>query len=301
MAVALVLVHGLPYNWTDHFSRIGFSAPAMRAGEKPNKQMKRTKRQALGQHFLNDPGILKKMIRQIDPRPEDTVIEIGAGRGALTFFLLARAGRVLAIEKDRSLVPLLKEGGHKNLVVIEDDVLNVSFESLVARGSQAKLVGNLPYSISSPILYGAARENIKWAGCWFLLQREVAERVCSSPGTKKSAPLSLLLQNIYVPKIQFAVPPSCFSPPPKVDSAFLSLLPRDRPLFCIRDQDRFLDFLRTCFRHRRKKLLNNLLASGYSRESLTEIFQSAGLEENIRAEQVTLSRFSALYELLFKG
>ena len=261
--------------------------------------MRRTKRQTLGQHFLHDPGILKKMIRHIDPQPEDTIIEIGAGKGALTFPLLTSAGRVFAIEKDRSLVPFLQESAHKNLVVLVEDVLHISFQRLVDLNSRPKLVGNLPYSISSPILFAVAREKILFAGCWFLLQKEVAERICSPPGTKKYAPLSVLIQNIYIPKIRFSVSPSSFSPAPKVESAFLSLIPREKPLFSIQDGDRFLGFLRTSFQHRRKKLLNNLMGLGVPRKRLAEILHSAGVEENSRAEQVAPSQFVALYERLF--
>jgi 16S rRNA (adenine1518-N6/adenine1519-N6)-dimethyltransferase len=262
--------------------------------------MRRTKRQTLGQHFLHDPGILKKIIQHIDPQPEDTIIEIGAGRGALTFPLLTRAGRVFAIEKDRSLVQCLQESAHQNLVVLEEDVLRVSFQRLVGRSLRPKLVGNLPYSISSPILFAVAGEKILFAGCWFLLQKEVAERVCSPSGTKKYAPISVLIQNVFIPKIRFSVSPSSFSPPPKVESSFLSLTPREKPLFSIQDKDRFLGFLRMSFQHRRKILLNNLMALGVPRKRLTEILNAAGVEENSRAEQVAPSQFFYLYERLFR-
>jgi len=262
--------------------------------------MRRTKRQALGQHFLHDRGILKKIIGLVDPQPEDIIIEIGAGKGALTFPLLARAGRVLAIEKDKSLVPYLRESDHDNLEVIEGDVLRIPLQSLVARQIHPKLVGNLPYSISSPLLFLVAREKIRFAGCWFLLQKEVAERICSSPGSKNFAPLSILIQNVYVPRIHFSVSPASFSPPPKVGSAFLSLNPREKPQFSFQNEERFLFFLRTSFQHRRKKLLNNLMGLGIPRERLAEILLAAGLSDNSRAEEVAISQFVSVYERLFE-
>jgi 16S rRNA (adenine1518-N6/adenine1519-N6)-dimethyltransferase len=261
--------------------------------------MKRSRRQVLGQHFLRDPGILKKMVNQINPLPDETIVEIGAGKGALTFLLLEKAGWVFAIEKDKNLVPELRKRNEKKLVVIEEDVLRISFESLVGRSSLPKLVGNLPYSISSSILLKAAAAKTLFSGCWFLLQKEVAERICSHPGTKKYAPLSVFFQNFYRTDILFTVPPSAFSPPPKVESAFLSLAPREKALFPLHNEDRFFRFLKTCFQHRRKKLINNLLGFDWDRNQLEEFLRSAGLEEKTRAEQVSLSQFVSLYERLF--
>lgn len=252
----------------------------------------------MGQHFLKDPGTLKKILRLINPQPEDTIIEIGAGKGALTLALIQKAGRVIAIEKEKDFIPYLKKKATQNLHVIEQDILKTSFRNLVEKDEQVKLVGNLPYSISTAILFKVAEEKSLFTECLFLLQKEVAERVCSQPGTKKYAPLSVYLQNFFTRKIHFHVSPESFSPPPKVESSFLSLHRRPDPLFPIHNEGHFLGFLQTAFQHRRKTLWNNLKKIDISQDALGKALKSCGLTYNIRAEHVNLSQFISLYNQL---
>jgi 16S rRNA (adenine1518-N6/adenine1519-N6)-dimethyltransferase len=173
------------------------------------------KTKALGQHFLNDRSILRKILNIIDPQKDELVIEIGAGKGALTFPLAEQAGKVLAIEKDADLIPFLKENGPKNLIVIERDVLEVDFRELVAlepgfRG-RVKIAGNLPYSISSPLLFKIFEDRELFAACVFLLQKEVAQRLAARPGSKSYAPLSILFQLVFDVRLCLPWPRGLFS------------------------------------------------------------------------------------------
>jgi 16S rRNA (adenine1518-N6/adenine1519-N6)-dimethyltransferase len=259
------------------------------------KKLNKKRRKALGQHFLRDRKALNKILRLIDPQPQDTIIEIGAGKGMMTFPLALKAGRVFAIEKDRRLIPILKAKPHDNLTIVEADALRVSFRQLLAEGEEVKLVGNLPYSISTPILFKAAEDKSLVSVCLFLLQKEVAERVCASPGRKAYAPMSIYFQNYFAARQHFILPPSAFSPPPKVDSAFISLTRREEPLFPLEDEEDFLGFLKSAFRHRRKKLINNLITEKIPATHLRELFTACGIDDFFRPEQVHLEQYVNLY------
>jgi len=259
--------------------------------------MKKSKRKALGQHFLTDQNVLHRIIRVIDPQPEDLIIEIGAGRGALTFPLVKKGARVIAIEKDRALIPHLKRQVFPNLTVLEKDVLQVNFEDLVQK-ERAKLVGNLPYSISSPLLSQVMENRGLFSACTFLLQKEFALRLCAQPGTKKYAPLSILFQNIFFIQLHFEVSSSSFFPPPQVNSALVSLVKRPHPQFLISDQEQFQKFLKESFRSRRKKLVNNLKNISISTSDIKKSLHRCEIEESKRPEEVSLSQFVALFNVL---
>jgi 16S rRNA (adenine1518-N6/adenine1519-N6)-dimethyltransferase len=260
--------------------------------------MKKSRRQILGQHFLKDPNALRKIVRLINPLPQDTLIEIGPGKGALTFRLTPKAGKIIAIEKDPLLASGLLARAGENLRILETDVLRVSFKDLIPRGKEVKLVGNLPYSIGSVILFKALEERSLFKECHFLLQKEVAERLCATAGSKAQAPLSLYFSNFFSRKLQFTLPPAAFSPPPKVDSAFVSLFKRQEPLFVLPQDKDFLAFLKTAFRHRRKTLYNNLLLGSFSPENTAAAFRASGLGPSLRAEQVSLEQFVSLFNHL---
>lgn len=259
--------------------------------------MKKNKRKALGQHFLVKRNILKKIINVIDPQPEDLIIEIGAGKGALTFPLAKKGPRVIAIERDHSLVPFLKNQDFPNLTILECDVLQVNFKDLVQK-KKAKIVGNLPYAISSPLLFKVLKDKDLFSACTFLLQKEVAQRLCAYPGTKKYAPLSILFQNYFVTRLHFHVPSSSFRPSPKVESTLVSLKRRLHPCHSLTDQERFHQFLKGTFRSRRKKLLNNLKNLHIPESDIRKALNICGIDEGLRPEQVSLSQFVALFESL---
>jgi len=257
--------------------------------------MKKSRRQALGQHFLKDKKALRKIVRLINPQPEDTLIEIGPGKGALTFLLTSKAGRVIAIEKDTRLASLLKERAPKNLQVLEEDILKVSFKKLLPPCTQIKLVGNLPYSISTPILFRVMEEQSFFSECHFLLQKEVAKRICALPGSKAYAPLSIYFFNFFVSKLHFTLASAAFYPPPKVDSGFISLRKRPAPLFPLSNDQEFLQFLKTVFQHRRKTIYNNLLLANIPPPYIKEAFMACKIEAHLRPEQIHLEQFVRLY------
>lgn len=257
----------------------------------------------MGQHFLKNRAVLKKIIQHISPHKEDLIIEIGAGKGVLTFPLAAKAGKVIAIEKDPSFIPLLQRKNIPNLTILEKDILKVDFCELIKVQNfkhKVKLVGNLPYSLSSPLLFKVLRERELFSECVFLLQKEVAERICSQPGSKNYAPLSILFQIHFFANVHFRVPPECFSPPPKVYSALISLKRRDRPLFFIEKEEFFQKFLKGAFEHRRKILRNNLEKLNLPLSFIDEALHKYGIERNLRPEQLSISQFVALFNFFYQ-
>lgn len=261
--------------------------------------MIKSRRKILGQHFLHDKRILQRIVHVIDPQPGDIIIEIGAGKGALTFLLTKTEAKIIAIEKDKTLIPHLKKQRFLNLTVLESDALKVRFGDLL-QGKIGKIVGNLPYAISTPLMFKVLEEKESVSCCVFLLQKEVAQRICALPGTKKYAPLSMLFQNDFEAHLHFRVPASSFSPPPRVDSGLLSLKKRVEPLSLIPHQEGFSKFLKRAFQSRRKTLLNNLKAQDIPLSRIKDAYFECGIEEKWRPEQVSLSRFVALYACLFR-
>ncbi|MCJ7681179.1 MAG: 16S rRNA (adenine(1518)-N(6)/adenine(1519)-N(6))-dimethyltransferase RsmA, partial [Candidatus Aminicenantes bacterium] len=181
-----------------------------------------TRRKALGQHFLKSQKVLNKIIEAIEPRADETVLEIGSGKGALTFPLAHRVGRLICVEKDPALWPYIENAGESNITLVKGDILELDFVRFLPE-QPIKVVGNLPYSISTPLLFKIYAHREHFLRCMFMLQKEVADRVCAAVGTKNLAPLSLLFQNRFETRLHFNVPPGSFSPPPKVDSAVISL------------------------------------------------------------------------------
>lgn len=255
---------------------------------------KKGKRKALGQHFLQNRYILRRIVKVIDPQPGETILEIGAGKGALTFALAKRKARIIAVEKDTTLVPHLKKEDLPNLTLIEEDILKVHFRDLLP-AKEAKVVGNLPYSLSSPILFKVLEEKDAISCCIFMLQKEFAQRVCAQPGSKKYAPLSIIFHNYFIAHLHFSVSASSFSPPPKVESALVSLEKRPAPLFQIDQQELFFKFLKGAFQHRRKKLVNNLKRLHLPVPLIKKVLKTCGIDGNLRPEQLSLSRFVDLF------
>lgn len=259
----------------------------------------KTRRHALGQHFLRDVRLLEKIARTIDPRPEDVVIEIGPGKGALTRPLAALVARVIAVEKDRILAEALDADKPENVRVVEGDALEASFDGLIEGAEPpVKIIGNLPYAISGPFLARIWEERRLFSRASFLAQREVAERISAGPGSKEFAPLSIMLQIYYEVKILFRVAPGSFIPPPRVDSAVVSLIRRETPLLAVADEAGFRAFIGGAFAQRRKTLLNNLAAAGHPQEQAAAALESLGLAKTVRAEQVSIAAFGGLHAAL---
>ena len=256
----------------------------------------RPAKKALGQHFLHERGVIDKMLLGIDPRPDDVFVEIGPGQGALTFPLLARHGALTAIEFDRDLhAPLQATArAHGELRLIEGDVLGVDFTALAAElgAGKIRLVGNLPYNLSSPILFHALDHANAIGDMHFMLQKEVVERMAAPPGNKVYGRLSVMLQAYCTVAPLFTVPPGAFRPAPKVDSAVVRLVPRAAAAVGIDDHDRFAAIVRAAFGQRRKTLRNAL-----SGTLDADAIAAAGLDPGARAERLSVADFIRLANL----
>ncbi len=244
----------------------------------------------LGQHFLHERGVVAKLVQAINPQPGEHLVEIGPGRGALTFPLLDRHGALTAIEFDHDLIAPLTEAAraHGELAVIHRDVLDVDFTALAA-GTPIRLVGNLPYNLSSPILFHALDHAPSIRDMHFMLQKEVVDRMAASPGSKVYGRLSVMLQAYCAVTHLFDVAPGAFRPPPKVDSAVVRLLPRRPQDIGIDDRMRFANVVRAAFGQRRKTLRNAL--SGVVDSAA---IQAAGVDPGARAEQLAVADFVRL-------
>jgi len=261
--------------------------------------MKRSRRQALGQHFLTNRAVLGKIIGVIAPGPGDVIVEIGAGKGALTTLLAEKAGRVIAIEKDAGLIPDLKKVVPANVNIIVADALTFDFRQLLGSlgVSTVRVVGNLPYVISTPLLFRVLDERRLISDAVFLFQKEVAERIIAGPGSKKYAPLGILLQNDFEARIAFTVAPGSFSPPPKVQSALLALRRRLVPHHPGVADEPFRTFLKAAFAERRKMLWKNL-ARRATPAALDTAYAALGLARNARAEELSPDALFALFRAL---
>ena len=248
-------------------------------------------KKALGQHFLHEVAYIERIVDAVDPRPGDRLVEIGPGQGALTLPLLRRHGALTVVEFDRDLIaPLTRAAeGAGALEVIHRDVLEVDFSALAGDGPPLRVVGNLPYNISSPILFHMLEHSTAVADMHFMLQKEVVERMAAEPGSKAYGRLSVMLQAGCVVVPLFEVPPGAFRPPPKVDSAVVRLAPRPPGEAGINDPARFAAVVRAAFGQRRKTLRNSL--SGLC---APEAFEAAGIDPGTRAERLSVAEFVRL-------
>jgi len=250
-------------------------------------------KKSLGQHFLTDRSYIDRIVLAVNPQPGDRLVEIGPGQGAITFPLLRRHGELTAIEFDRDLITPLMEAseGIGRLTIIHKDVLSVDFGKL-ANGERLRLVGNLPYNLSSPILFHALEHAEAITDMVFMLQKEVVDRMAAGPGSKVYGRLSVMLQAYCQVTPLFVVPPGAFRPPPKVDSAVVRMVPKPRADVSVNDHARFSDIVRAAFGQRRKTLRNAL--SGVCESSEIE---AAGISPDARAEQVEVAAFVRLANL----
>jgi 16S rRNA (adenine1518-N6/adenine1519-N6)-dimethyltransferase len=266
--------------------------------------MKKSRRHALGQHFLRDPNILNKIAAAVRVTPGETVLEIGAGKGPLTLALARAGAKIVAVEIDAALAASLKAEKMEGVTIVEGDVLHLDWAALMKEHSAATgpfaVAGNLPYSISSPILFRVLDLKNAISRAVFLLQREVAERITAGPGSKDYAPLGILLQLHFETKILFRLHPGSFTPPPKVESAVLSLTKRERPLVAVADEAGFRKFLFAAFAQRRKTLSNNRAAAGFPAEEIVRILAGLDLGKTVRAEQIAILKWADLHAA-FRG
>jgi len=252
----------------------------------------------LGQHFLADPSILARIAAALEATPDDTVLEIGPGEGGLTRALLQRAGRVVAIEKDRDLIDPLRER-FPSLELIEGDALEVDWHQLA--GGPFLVAGNIPYNITSPLL-DKALSPPEPRRIVFLVQKEVADRVTAVPATSAYGALSIGVPAVAFAERLFTVPAGAFQPRPKVDSAVLRLTPREQPLVAEADRDGFRAVIVGLFGFRRKQMLRGVRElTRWEPDRVRELLKAAGVEETVRPETLTPQAFIRLHRVLVDG
>jgi 16S rRNA (adenine1518-N6/adenine1519-N6)-dimethyltransferase len=251
--------------------------------------MKHIPRKRFGQNFLTDQAVLYDIIRAIDPQPDDTMVEIGPGLAAMTSLLLESLKQLHVVELDRDLVARLKKKfDPARLIVHEGDALQFDFASIpVAPGCKLRVVGNLPYNISSPLLFHLAQIAPQVHDQHFMLQKEVVERMVAEPGSKTYGRLSVMLQWRYTMDLLFVVPPTAFDPPPKVDSAIVRMIPVAQALPC--DVHKLEQVVTKAFSQRRK-VIRNCLAGMFTENELID----AGVNPQARPETVPMENFVAL-------
>ncbi len=260
-----------------------------------------------GQNFLIDAHVLEKIMNAADINKNDFVLEIGPGIGTMTQFLCERAREVVAVEIDRNLIPILREDtlkAYENLTIINEDVLKLDLNRLIEErngGRNIKVVANLPYYITTPIIMQLFEDHIPIDNITVMVQEEVARRMQAGPGTKDYGALSLAVQFYSDPYIAAFVPQNCFMPRPNVSSAVIRLtLHEDKPVK-VTDEKKMFALIRASFNHRRKTLVNGLtsdLGGTYTKDRILEALKACGFKETVRGEELTLAQFAELSEAL---
>jgi 16S rRNA (adenine1518-N6/adenine1519-N6)-dimethyltransferase len=252
-------------------------------------------KKSLSQHILREKNILKKMLHRTNITKKDVVVEIGAGTGELTLLLKDMADLVYAIEIDRSFSTYLDEIARKNenVKVIYDDFLKIDLKRFMSN-DPLKVIGNIPYGITGPILFKIFGERKYIDSAFLLLQREVAERMTAKPKSRSYGSLSVITQIIADVRIELLVPKELFIPKPKVESAFVSLFFKEESKSVSLP---FFKFVRRCFRHKRKFLLNSLKSS-YPMPLIESLFAKANLERRVRAEEIPPDKFLEMFYII---
>ena len=261
-----------------------------------------------GQNFLIDANVLDKICRAADITKEDYVVEIGPGIGTLTQHLAEAAGHVTAIEIDRALIPILEEtlSEYDNVTILNQDILKVDLRELIQeqnQGRSIKIVANLPYYITTPIIMGILEDHVPVQSMTVMVQKEVAQRMQAGPGTKDYGALSLAVQYYCKPEIVANVPPNCFMPRPKVGSAVIKLQKSEQPLAKTTDEALLFAIIRASFNQRRKTLVNGLTNSPqvpFEKEEIVLALKEMAKDPAVRGETFTLAEFATLCEFLQK-
>ena len=252
-------------------------------------------RKRFGQHFLHDPQIIARIVAAIRPQPGEPLVEIGSGLGALTRPLLQAVGQLDVVELDRDLLEPLQArcAGLGTLRIHQADALTFDFAQLRGAGPRLRIAGNLPYNISTPLLFHLLNQAEQIHDLHFMLQREVVERMATGPGEDAYGRLSVMLQYRCRIEALFTVGPGAFQPPPKVWSAVVRLVPRETPAVAVRDEQRFAEVVRRAFAQRRKTLRNSL-------QGLLDVdqIQAAGVDPAARPETLDLIAFAALSDVV---
>ncbi|MBO5055005.1 MAG: 16S rRNA (adenine(1518)-N(6)/adenine(1519)-N(6))-dimethyltransferase RsmA [Lachnospiraceae bacterium] len=261
-----------------------------------------------GQNFLIDSHILEKIIASAEIAKDDCVLEIGPGIGTMTQYLAESAGEVIAVEIDKALIPILEDtlSSYNNVTVINEDILKVDIKKLVEEKNQGrpiKVVANLPYYITTPIIMGLFESHVPLKSITIMVQKEVADRMQVGPGTKDYGALSLAVQYYARPEVVAYVSPSCFIPQPNVGSAVIRLDRYEKPPVEAEDESFLFAIIRAAFNQRRKTLANSLgNAAGLNitRQQVMEVLEELGFNPSVRGEALTLEEFADLSNCLRK-
>ena len=261
-----------------------------------------------GQNFLIDANIVEAIVNRADITKDDCVLEVGPGIGTMTQYLCEAAGKVIAVEIDKNLIPILNEtlNDYDNVRVINEDILKLDIKSLADEenaGKPIKVVANLPYYITTPIIMGLFESHVPIDSITIMVQKEVADRMQVGPGTKDYGALSLAVQYYAKPEIVLNVPASCFMPRPNVDSAVIRLTRHIEPVVTVKDEKLMFDIIRASFNQRRKTLVNGLTNASYlnfSKDMIVKVLDVMGLLPSVRGETLTLSQFAELSDLLMQ-
>lgn len=259
-----------------------------------------------GQNFLIDTHVLEKIMNSADITKEDCVLEIGPGIGTMTQYLAERAGKVVAVEIDKTLIPILSDtlSAYDNVTIINDDILKVDINKIVEemnQGRPIKVVANLPYYITTPIIMGLFESHVPLQSITIMVQKEVADRMQVGPGTKDYGALSLAVQYYAKPEIVANVPPNCFIPRPNVGSAVIRLTRYEAPPVDVKDEKKMFALVRASFNQRRKTLVNGLTNASelhVSKEQVLLALEKMNLSPTIRGEVLTLEQFAELSNIL---
>ena len=255
-----------------------------------------------GQNFLIDERVLEKIISAAEVNKDDFVLEIGPGIGTMTQYLAENAREVMAVEIDKNLIPILSDtlSAYDNVSILNADILKVDIAKIVEEkngGKPVKVVANLPYYITTPIIMGLFESHVPIDSITVMVQKEVADRMQVGPGTKDYGALSLAVQYYAKPKIVANVPPNCFMPRPKVGSAVIKLERYEKPPVEVKDEKLMFRIIRASFNQRRKTLVNGLKNSSeipFSKEQIEQALGMCGLSLSVRGEALTLAQFAQL-------
>ena len=257
-----------------------------------------------GQNFLIDPHVLDKIISAAEITKEDCVLEIGPGIGTMTQYLAENAREVIAVEIDKNLIPILSDtlSSYDNVTIINEDILKVDIAKIVEeknQGKPIKVVANLPYYITTPIIMGLFESHVPLLSITIMVQKEVADRMKVGPGTKDYGALSLAVQYYAKPDIVANVPPNCFIPRPNVGSAVIKLTRYEQPPVQVENEKRMFSIIRASFNQRRKTLVNGLVNGGIAKkEDVLNALEEMELSASVRGEALSLEQFAKLANIL---
>ncbi|MFC1576617.1 16S rRNA (adenine(1518)-N(6)/adenine(1519)-N(6))-dimethyltransferase RsmA [Candidatus Omnitrophota bacterium] len=252
-----------------------------------------------GQNFLIDKNIKDKIVRSLDVGPDDTVLEVGAGFGEITFDLASRAKRVFAVEKDKKIAAILRSVVKlpENVTLLEQDFLDLDIKA-VAGNKKITVYGSLPYYITTPIIEKLFDNIQHIKGIYFVVQKEFAERILARPGTKSMARISLFVQYFTAPRRMFMIGKECFYPAPEIDSAFLKLEIPENPRVSVNSEELLFRVIKSAYSQRRKTLLNSLSSLGLGKTELSKLLKAAKIDPKSRAENLSLEDFARLTSAL---